>query len=136
MAHPLEKLMDTVLANLKGMVDVSTVVGQPVQTQDGNVVVPVSRMTLGFVAGGSDWQESQPEQELPKKQGESEQQQLPFGAGSAGVVVVAPVGFLVVGREIRYLPVSGGSVYERLLEKAPEMLVLLDRVLARVCRGE
>ena len=52
MGHPIESLMKTTMESLKAMVDVNTVVGEAVETKDGTVIVPVSRVTFGFVAGG------------------------------------------------------------------------------------
>lgn len=50
--HPIEKLMDTAMSNIKSMVDVNTIVGDPVETVDGTVIIPISRVSFGFAAGG------------------------------------------------------------------------------------
>ncbi|MCY0864296.1 MAG: spore germination protein GerW family protein, partial [Sulfobacillus sp.] len=50
--HPIEGLMKTAMESIKGMIDVNTVVGQPVETADGATIIPVSRVSLGFAAGG------------------------------------------------------------------------------------
>ena len=55
MEHPIENLMKTAMTNLKEMVDVNTIVGSPVSTADGNVVLTVSQVAFGFGAGGSDF---------------------------------------------------------------------------------
>ena len=52
MAHPIENIMGTTMENLKEMIDVSTVVGAPVSAGEGVTVIPVSRVSFGFVAGG------------------------------------------------------------------------------------
>ena len=52
--HPIETLMKTAMESIKEMVDVNTVVGDPVETPDGMVIVPVSRVTCGFAAGGGE----------------------------------------------------------------------------------
>ena len=51
--HPIQGLMKTAMENLKEMADVNKVVGEAVETPDGNVIIPVSRVTFGFVAGGA-----------------------------------------------------------------------------------
>ena len=50
--HPIEGLMGTSMENIKDMVDVNTVVGDPVMAQDGSTIIPISRVSFGFVAGG------------------------------------------------------------------------------------
>ena len=52
--HPIQGLMQTAMENIKEMVDVNTIVGDPVQTPDGSVIMPISKVGFGFVAGGSD----------------------------------------------------------------------------------
>ncbi|MFZ5817446.1 MAG: GerW family sporulation protein [Bacillota bacterium] len=95
------------------MVDVNTVIGDPVETQDGTVIVPVSRVAFGFAAGGSEFQPA-----VAVEQGEH-----PFGGGSGAGVSVQPVGFLVVGKEqIRMLPVDGGQPINRIIDLAPQIL--------------
>ena len=53
--HPIEGLMKTTMESLKEMVNVNTILGDPVETPDGSVIVPVSRVTFGFAAGGSEF---------------------------------------------------------------------------------
>ena len=55
MAHPIENIMGTTMENLKEMIDVSTVVGAPVSAGEGVTVIPVSRVSVGFVAGGGEY---------------------------------------------------------------------------------
>ncbi len=53
--HPIESLMKTTMENLKEMIDVNKIVGDAVETPDGDIIIPISRLTFGFVAGGSDF---------------------------------------------------------------------------------
>lgn len=53
--HPIQGLMKTVMESLKDMVDVNTVVGDPVEGPDGTVIMPVSRVSFGFAAGGGEY---------------------------------------------------------------------------------
>ena len=52
MDHPIGSLMQTTLENIKDMVDVNTVVGEPIAAGDGSTVIPISKVSFGFVAGG------------------------------------------------------------------------------------
>ncbi|MGO0122083.1 GerW family sporulation protein [Desulfothermobacter acidiphilus] len=124
MEHPIEGLMRTALENLKSMVEVNTVVGDPVETPAGMVIIPVSRVACGFAAGGSAFA---PEHSPPKLDGE-----MPFGGGSGAGVSVQPVGFLVVnGDQVRLLSVEGNQLAERLVDLAPQLLEKLGNMRRR-----
>ncbi|SJZ63054.1 GerW family sporulation protein [Selenihalanaerobacter shriftii] len=115
--HPIEALMDTAMENIKGMVDVNTIVGDPVETADGSVIVPISKVSFGFAAGGSEY--TSPNENGDKKKEEKK----PFGGGSGAGVMLQPVAFLVVGEDqVRLLPVNNNAVIERLINVAPELL--------------
>ena len=106
--------MKTAMESLKNMVDVNTVIGDPVETQDGTVIVPVSRVTFGFAAGGSEF--------VPAHDQEPGHDH-PFGGGSGAGVSVSPVGFLVVGKDqVRMLPVDGGQPVHRIIDLAPQLI--------------
>jgi sporulation protein YtfJ len=113
--HPIQSLMKTAMENLKGMIDVNTIIGDPVETPDGSVIMPVSRVSCGFAAGGADY--------LPEGRRGEHAETLPFGGGSGGGVSVQPVGFLVVGKDqVRLLPVDANPVFDRLIDMAPAMI--------------
>ncbi|GFN23439.1 MAG: GerW family sporulation protein [Thermoanaerobacteraceae bacterium] len=123
--HPIEALMKTAMESIKEMVDVNTVVGQPIETADGMVIVPVSRVTAGFAAGGSEY-------ELGQEAKGGESKGLPFGGGSGAGVSVQPVGFLVVGRnQIRLLPVDGNAVVDRLIDLTPQVLERIQEIMGK-----
>lgn len=124
--HPIEGLMKTAMENIKGMVDVNTVVGDPVETPDGTVIIPVSRVTCGFGAGGGEL-----EPEGKRKNENNTETQMPFfGGGSGAGVSVQPVGFLVVGYgQIRLLPVDGNTMVDRLIDLAPQLMLQIDTFL-------
>ncbi|HOV78756.1 MAG TPA: GerW family sporulation protein [Bacillota bacterium] len=120
--HPIEGLMKTAMESIKEMVDVNTVVGDPVETPDGIVIIPVSRVTCGFAAGGGEF-----DMGLERKDG-GEQVQMPsFGGGSGAGVSVKPIGFLVVGNgQVRFLPVDGNAVVDRLIDIAPQVIAQIQ----------
>lgn len=116
--HPIEALMKTAMESIKEMVDVNTVVGDAVQAPDGTVIIPVSRVAVGFAAGGGEYQTSS-----ASNGGKDGGSGLPFGGGSGAGVSVQPVGFLVVGNnQIRLLPVEGNIVVDRILDLAPQIV--------------
>ncbi|MEW5865258.1 MAG: GerW family sporulation protein [Bacillota bacterium] len=131
--HPIEALMKTTMESIKEMVDVNTILGDPVETPDGTVVLPVSRVTFGFAAGGSEF----PTGDRQAGQGTAQRNQagqggaqtneqaggLPFGGGAGAGITVQPVAFLVVGQgQIRALPVDGGAIIDRLIDVVPSLL--------------
>lgn len=125
--HPIEGLMKTAMESIKEMVDVNTVVGDPVETPDGTVIIPISRVACGFAAGGGEFEISG-----ERKQGQEESQMPAFGGGSGAGVSVKPIGFLVVGNgNVRLLPVDGNAVVDRLIDIAPQVLTQIQSMIRR-----
>lgn len=120
--HPIEALMTTAMQNIKEMVDVNTVVGDAVETNDGTVIIPVSQVATGFAAGGGEY-------ELTNASKSSE---LPFAGGSGAGVSVKPVGFLVVRmNDVRLISVSGNPLAERLIDLAPQIMDKLEGIFQK-----
>lgn len=115
--HPIEGLMKVAMESIKEMTEVNTVVGDAVEAPDGTVIIPISRVSCGFAAGGSEFSG------VVHKEKE-ENAALPFGGGSGAGMSVQPVGFLVVGQgQVRLLPVLGHNAYlDRLVDMAPQVL--------------
>ena len=95
----LNKIIDTSLGNIKQIIDVNTVVGEPISTAGGTVIIPVSKVSLGYASGGVDYFGKN------VKPGES---QSSFGGGGGTGVTLNPVGFLVTKGDgtVEYLPVT------------------------------
>lgn len=125
--HPIQGLMKTAMESIREMVDVTTIVGDPVEAQDGTVIMPVSRVSFGFAAGGAEYSSGGKSQggKGQERQGEDggTGTGLPFGGGSGAGVTIKPVGFLVVGQNhVRLLPVDGRALYDRLIDMAPQLI--------------
>ncbi len=125
--------MKTAMENLKEMVDVNKIVGDAVETPDGSVIIPISRVTFGFAAGGTEF-----EQQLNgAKAGtgsnhNNNQAELPFGGGSGGGVSVQPVAFLVAGQgQVRLLPVDRHAMLDRLIDMAPQVIEQIQEAFNR-----
>ncbi len=116
--HPIQGLMKTAMESIKDMIDVNTVVGAAVEAPDGTVIIPISRVTFGFGAGGGDYDDGS------IKTNDSGQEAHPFGGGSGAGVSVRPVGFLVCSptKGIKFLPVDGTVIYDRLIDLVPEVI--------------
>ncbi|MBQ3079926.1 MAG: GerW family sporulation protein [Clostridia bacterium] len=114
--HPIEGLMTTTMENIRDMVDVNTVVGDAVQTPDGSTVIPISRVSFGFVAGGAQYQSS------GRSVREEKADHLPFGGGSGAGVTVSPMGFLVINAEsVRMMSAKCDAPVEKLMEIIPQL---------------
>lgn len=124
--HPIKGLMQTAMENIKDMVDVNTIVGEPVQTPDGSVILPISKVGFGFAAGGSEFQMAD-EAGVTSQRGNGDEAhnasvQLPFGGGSGGGVSITPIAFLVVGTQgVKVVPLDNQThILERLIDAAPQ----------------
>lgn len=121
--------MKTAMENLKEMVDVNKIVGDAVETPDGSVIIPISRVSFGFAAGGTEFE--QQANGGGGKQGGGEAD-LPFGGGSGGGVSVQPVAFLVAGQgQVRLLPVDRNAMLDRLIDMAPQMIDQIREAFGR-----
>lgn len=117
--HPIQGLMKTAMENIKGMIDVNTIVGDPVETPDGSVIMPISRIGVGFAAGGSEFT-------LTGNQGSKEGQgnPYPFGGGSGGGLSITPIAFLVVGTQgVNLLSMDRSAhVIEKVVDLIPSVV--------------
>lgn len=126
--HPIEGLMRSALENIKAMVDIDSIVGDPIQTPDGSVILPISRVGIGFAAGGSDFK-------VFERQNHGDRSQpaptKPFGGGSGGGVFISPIAFLIVGKQgVKVVSVDNHThLLEKLIDSAP---YVLDRFEAMI----
>lgn len=115
--HPINGLMETAMQSIKDMVDVNTIIGEPVESKDGTVIIPISKVSFGFGAGGSDFGQ--------KAVASSDAN---FGGGSGGGATIEPVAFMVVGKEeIKLMPVEKNtSPAQDIIDSVP---TILDKVV-------
>jgi sporulation protein YtfJ len=114
--------MQTAMENIRDMVDVNTIVGDPVECPDGSVIVPISRVGFGFAAGGSEWRAGDEQNHRAADGGASVE--LPFGGGSGGGVSISPIAFLVVSNgTVNVVPLDHQAhIAERLIELVPRLV--------------
>ena len=116
MSQKLPNMLESTIQKIREMLDVNTVVGTPITTPDGVTIIPVSKVSVGFGGGGSDFA--------------SKNTENPFGGGVGGGVKVTPVCFLVVkDGNVRMLsvPTPANSTTERIVEMLPDTL---DKITA------
>ncbi len=123
-AHPIENLMKTAMESIKQMVDVNTVVGDAVETNDGSVIIPISQVACGFAAGGGEYDMG----------GSNKTQEIPFGGGSGAGVSVKPIGFLVCRmNDVRLISVQGNHIAERIVDLAPQIFDKIELMMSKRC---
>ena len=135
--HPIEGLMTTAMESIKEMVDVNTIVGDAVQSPDGTVIIPISKVTFGFAAGGGEYSymtsgdREEADDEKDDENGEKSNS-FPFAGGSGAGVSINPVAFMVVGNgQIKLLPVNINSTLDKILDLVPEMFCKLENAFKK-----
>ena len=119
MSQSLPNMLENTIAKIREMVDVNSVIGDPITTPDGVTIIPVSKVSVGFGGGGSDYVSRN-----------MNKQENPFGGGAGGGVKVTPVAFLIVKEgNVRMLPVAtpANTTADRIVEQIPDAL---DKIAA------
>lgn len=114
MSQTLPNMLENTIAKIRQMVDVNSVVGEPITTPDGVTIIPVSKVSVGFGGGGSDF--------VSKN---VNKQENPFGGGAGGGVKITPIAFLVIkDGSVRVLPVAApaNTTADRVVEMVPDVL--------------
>ncbi len=112
--HPIETIMSTTMENIRDMIDVNTVIGDAVTPAEGTVIIPISRVSFGFVAGGGEYGLKTPQPSA---------NDLPFAGGTGAGVTVQPMGFLVVKNDqVRLTPAQYYAPVDRVIEMIPPLL--------------
>lgn len=123
MEHPIGHLMQTTLENIKDMVDVNTVIGEPIPAGGAATIIPVSKVSFGFVAGGGEYDAA--------KQPVSAA--APFAGGGSAGVSVQPVGFLVVNEDggVKVLPAQFTTPFDRAVNAVPQLVEEIQALLGK-----
>ena len=114
MSQNLSNMIENTLAKVRDMISVNDVVGDPIVTADGVTIIPISKVSVGFGGGGSDFVSKNPNK-----------QDNPFGGGVGGGVKVTPIAFIVIkGDSVRMLPVAtpANTTPDRIVEMVPDTL--------------
>ncbi len=128
--HPIEGLMLTAMNSIRDMVDVNTIIGEPIETSNNIVIIPISKVGFGFAAGGSEFKGETIDEYSKKEKEEEIQYKLPFGGGSGAGVSISPVAFLVIqGNSVKLLPVSHSSALDKLLDYVPDLMEKTNAML-------
>ena len=123
MNHPIEGLMNTAMSSIKDMIDVDTIIGEPISTGIDTLIIPISKVAFGFAAGGSEFKGETINEYSKKEKEEQVQYRLPFGGGSGAGGSIEPVAFLVVSNGVvKLLPISHDSSIDKLIYYVPYLI--------------
>lgn len=119
MEHQISELMKISMTNLRELIDVNIVIGNPI-TSNNTIIIPVSKVKCGFVSGGID----------QKKLRLDDTNKNPFGGGAAGNLSITPVAFLVCKNDdVKVLHLDDNShIFEKIIEAVPE---LFDKIMKK-----
>jgi len=113
MSQNVPNMLQSTIERIREMVDVNSVIGDPITTPDGVTIIPVSKVSVGFGGGGSDFVSRNANNDNP------------FGGGAGGGVKIDPIAFLIVsGGTVRMLPVPvpANTTPDRIVELIPDTL--------------
>jgi sporulation protein YtfJ len=122
--NSIGELMDKTMTRIREMVDVNTIVGSPITTVDGITLIPVSKVSFGFAAGGSDFQTKNVKDGQPN----------PFGGGSGAGVKIEPVSFLVIrDGSVRMIGANAQeqNSVEKFIDAMPDIIDKVKEVLPK-----
>ena len=121
--HPIEGLMVTAINSFQDMIDVNTIIGEPIETSNNIVIIPISKVSFGFAAGGSEFKGETVDEYTKKDKEEAIQYRLPFGGGSGAGVTINPIAFLVIQpNNVKLMPVNHSSSLDKLLDYMPDLM--------------
>ena len=113
----------------RNMVDVNTIIGEPIETQVGITIIPISKVSFGFAAGGSEFRGETLKEYNKKDKDEEIQYKLPFGGGAGAGVSINPVAFLVVQEgSVKLMPVDHDSCLDKILDYVPDLMQKLNEM--------
>ena len=125
--NPIGELMQNTMESVRNILKVDTVVGDPIYTPDGIMLVPISKISVGFGGGGVEFNN--------KKVGENR----PYGGGNATGVKIDPIGFLVIKdgtvRMVNVTPPASNTV-DRIIELVPQVMDRVDAFIDKQKAGK
>ena len=112
--HPIQGMAESILENINQMVDVNTIVGEPIITPSGVTIIPISKVSVGFGLGGGDFKPTTPE----------ERKCMTFGGRGGGALTITPIAFLTVsGENVKLITIDRNeTTVDKALAMAPEMV--------------
>ncbi len=116
----INDLIENSMDKLKTLIDSGTIVGDPISAGDGNTIIPISKVTVGFVVGGGEYSDMSSRRVA---------NHFPMSGGSSGGMSVSPVGFLVLKNsgEVDFVNVENKSLYQTVLNMFNSLLAKMEK---------
>ena len=123
--HQLRELMNTSMERLKELVDVNTIIGEQIITQDGTTIIPISKVSFGFGSGGTEFSNK-------NKPDKTDDSNLPFGGGVGGGVNITPIAFITSNSQgVALLELNGESgSLEKVITSLPDVVSKLTDIFS------
>ena len=124
--HPIENIMRSAMEEIRTMVDVDTIVGKAIYSQNGTVILPISRVSFGFISGGGEYLCG----EQKRSSNQENSSQYPFSGGASAGISLRPMAFIVANENaIRLLHMDDTNWMDKLLEIVPQAFSLVRDIL-------
>lgn len=124
----INNLIDSAMDKIKTIVDSSTVIGEKVETSDGTTIIPISKVTVGYVVGGGEYAD------LSSRRVANH---FPMAGGSSGGMSLSPVGFLIItSGEVNFINVENKSLYQTVLNLFNSLLAKINEEKENKTEGE
>lgn len=122
-SHPIEGLMLTAMNSIREMIDVNTIIGDPIESLEGLIIIPISKVSFGFASGGSEFKDETIDEYTKREKEEEIKYKLPFGGGAGAGVSINPIAFLIVQNgNIKLIHIEHTSYIDRLLDYVPDLM--------------
>ncbi|MEL7608543.1 MAG: GerW family sporulation protein [Bacillota bacterium] len=136
MSHPIENIMKTTMEQIKEMVDVNTIIGSPIMTSKETMVLPVSRVSLGFLSGGGEYGRVAPVHRSADAV-RVDEERYPFAGVSVAGMSLTPMAFLSVSEGcVKVLPAHYNCTLDRIIEMVPHSLMEIEKMICKAMDGK
>lgn len=116
--NQINEIMEGAISKIKTFLETSTVVGIPFETKEGSLLIPLTKVSVGFVAGGGEYGENK------------KSDKIPMAGGSGGGICVQPIGFLSIKNDVcKLIRIDEKSKYDKLLDSIPDILSNVSEML-------
>ena len=129
--HPIDGLMLTAMESIRSMIDVNTIIGEPMEITNDITIIPISKVGFGLASGGSEFKDEALEGYLRKQNSEEEiQYRLPFGGGAGVGASVSPIAFIIVqSGTVKLMPIEHNNSFDKILDYVPDLFEKVNEVI-------
>ena len=122
--NQINELMSSAIEKIKGLIEENTVIGVPFETKEGTIIIPITKISVGFVSGGGEYNADYKEFKKAER--------YPFAGGTGAGVSMQPEGFLVIKNDVcKLIRVDEKSAYEKLLETIPTVISKITPIFTK-----